>query len=191
MMFDFSTDDLAKASLITQVAGGVHTGIGAFFSGQSKRSALRFQADMADINSRIDELGAQGELLKGERAVADLTRKAGALKGTQRASMAANGIDLGVGSAAEVQASTELMKENDKNTIMANAVRSAWGYRMASTNETAKGLIDNASADSISPLGMAGASLLGSAGTVAQSWYTYQTRNDTSAMLQALLGRKS
>lgn len=185
----FSSSDLAQASFITQIAGGAISGIGSYFSAASKKSSLRFQADMADINSRIDELGAQGELLKGERATAELTRKAGALKGNQRASMAANGIDLGVGSAAEVTASTDLMKEIDKNTIAANAVRSAWGYRMAATSETAKGLIDNASSDSISPLGSAGASLLSSAGTVAQSWYNYKTRDDLSSLLASALGK--
>ena len=44
--------------------------------------------------------------------------------------------DLGVGNAAETLASTDIMKEVDANTTMANAIRNAWGYRMQGTNFT-------------------------------------------------------
>lgn len=84
---------------------------------------------VGEVNAQIAEMGAQGELQKGEHQAASLTLQAGQLKSRQRAAMAASGIDLGVGSAAEVQASTDIMKEIDKNQIEQNAIRSAWGYR--------------------------------------------------------------
>ena len=93
-----------------------------------------FNASNAEFNARLFEFGAQQELQKGAAEVARLTLQAGAMKSTQRAAMAANGIDLGEGSAAEVQASTDIMKDIDKNTLTANAIRSAFGYRQQATN---------------------------------------------------------
>lgn len=83
----------------------------------------------AKVNAQIAEMGAQSVLAQGQQQVASLTLRAGQMKSTQRAAMAANGIDLGVGNAAEVQASTDIMKEIDKNQIEENALRTAWGYR--------------------------------------------------------------
>jgi len=48
---------------------------------------------------------------------------AGQVKGKQRASQAANGVDLSVGSAAEVRASTDIITEIDKQQIETNAIR--------------------------------------------------------------------
>lgn len=163
---------LAQASLVGQIGGAASSAVGSYFSAATQKINLQTQAYVADTNARIAELGAQTALSQGQQQVANLTLKAGQLKSSQRAAMAANGIDLGEGSAAEVQASTDIMKEIDTNTLTANAVRSAWGYRTQATNFQNDALMKRAGADSISP-GMATAtSLLGSAGSVAGSWYS-------------------
>jgi hypothetical protein len=99
--------------------------------------------------------------------------QAGHLKARQRVGQAAGGIDLGTGSAAEVRASTDIMKEIDANTLGANAVRSAWGQRMQGTNYQNQALMARANAAAISPGAAAATSLLGSAGKVASSWYAF------------------
>lgn len=93
-----------------------------------------FNASNQEFNARLMEFGAQQELQKGAADVAKLTLQAGQVKSSQRASMAANGIDIGQGSAAEVQASTDVMKQIDVNTLTANAIRSAFGYRQQAVN---------------------------------------------------------
>ena len=163
--------DMGGAALMLQLGGLLTSGVGSYYSAQSQRSALRFQAEMAAINARMAESSAQQELARGQQQVGALTLKAGQLKGSQRAAMAANGIDLGQGSAAEIQASTDIMKEIDANTIEANAVRSAWGYRTQGVNYQNQALMARASASGISPLGAAATSLLGGAGQVASNWY--------------------
>lgn len=162
---------LAAASLSGQLTGMATSAIGSYFSAGAQKATLQGQADIADINAQIAELGAQQELLKGQRQVGAITLKAGQLKASQRAAMAANGIDLGVGSAAEIQASTDLMKEIDANTLTANAVRDAWGFRTQAVNFQNEALMKRAGAAGISPGMAAGTSLLGSAGTVASNWY--------------------
>ena len=97
--------------------------------------------------------------------------KAGQLKSSQRAAMAANGIDLGTGSAAELQASTDTMKDIDANQLLANAVRNAWGYRMQGVNYQNEAMMARAGAKGINPGMAAFGSLLSGATNVATSWY--------------------
>lgn len=168
----FTSSQLATASLIGQIGGAATSAIGSYYSAAAQKTALQGQAAVADINARIAELGAQSALYQGQQQVGALTLKAGQLKSGQRATMAANGIDLGTGNAAEIQASTDIMKEIDANTLTANAVRSAWGYRTQAVNFENEALTKRATAGTISPFGSAVGSLLGSAASVAGSWYS-------------------
>ena len=162
----------AQGSLWMQGAGAVSSAVGSFYSAKMTKNQLAFEASMADINARIAELGARSAFEQGQQQVASLTMQAGQLKGRQRASMAANGVDLGEGSAAEVQASTELMKAIDKQTIEANAVKNAWGYRTQGANYQSEALMKRGSASGISPLASGASSLLTSGAQVASSWYS-------------------
>lgn len=158
-------------------AGGAVVGmIGSYYSAKSSKIQMQTAADLAEINARIAERGAQSQLAAGQQQAGQVSLRAGMMKSTQRASMAANGIDLGVGNAAEVQASTDLMKEIDMNTVEANAVRAAWGYRTQGVNMQNEAIMRRATASSISPVGSAVSSLVGSSGAVAQSWYQYNNR---------------
>lgn len=162
---------IGNAAIALQIGGMLSGMFGSFFSAKAQKYQLQTQAIMADTNARIAEMGAESALMQGEREVGNLTMRAGQLKSTQRAAMAANGIDLGVGNAAETLASTDIMKEVDANTTMANAIRSAWGYRMQGTNFQNEALTARNTAGAISPW-MAGAtSLIGGAGNVASNWY--------------------
>lgn len=163
----------AALSLGMQAAGAVSGAIGGFYSAKMTKNQLKFEADMSRINARIAELGARSAMDKGQKEVASLTLQAGQLKSRQRAAMAANGIDLGEGSAAEIQASTELMKELDKQTLESNAVRNAWGYRTQGANYQSEALMKQGSAAGISPLMAGASSLLTGASQVASSWYQF------------------
>jgi hypothetical protein len=162
----------ASTAQTLQVGGAVVAAIGAISSAMSQRLALKGAAEIAEINAAVAERAAQQELSRGQDLVAQATERAGQVKGAQRAAMAANGIDLGEGSAAEVLTSTDLAKERDMQTIQANAVRAAWGHRVNATSLTSQARTDRAGADSISPLVAGTSSLLSSAGQIASSWYS-------------------
>lgn len=167
----FSPATMATASMIGQIGGAVSSAAGSYYGTAVQKINLESQARMAEVNARIAEMGAQSALNQGHKQAASLTLRAGQMKSTQRAAMAANGIDLGEGSAAEVQASTDTMKDIDQNQILSNAVQSAWGYRMQGVNHQNEALMARANAKGIKP-GMALAtSLLGSATSVLGSWY--------------------
>ncbi len=162
----------AAASLTAQGAGAASSAVGAYYSAKSTKASLNLQADLADINARMSESAAQSTLLTGQRQEQQSRIATANLKGTQRASMAANGIDLGEGTAAQVLTSTDVLGEVDANTIQANAVRAAWGQRAQGVNQTNQALMSRASADTINPTTASFTSLLGSAGSVATSWYS-------------------
>lgn len=167
-----NTGQMGTASLALQAAGAGASMANSYYGAKMQRDALRAQAATAEINARIAELGAESTLNQGKQQVANLTMQAGQLKGAQRTAMAARGVDLGEGSAAEIQVTTDLMKDIDAQTAKANAVRSAWGQRMQATQFNNSARSARASASSISPAWAATTSLLGSASSVASSWYT-------------------
>lgn len=169
----FNATQMASASAIMQTGGMVTSALGSYNSAAISKINLNAQAAISDSNARVAELGAQSALLRGQKQAGALSLKAGQLKSRQRATLAANGVDLGVGSAAELQASTDIMAEIDKNTIESNAVYEAWGYRSNATNYQNDALMKRAGASAISPFGAATSSLLGSAGSVASAWGTY------------------
>ena len=164
---------LPMASLGMQAAGAAMGTVGSYYSAQNTKSNLQMQANLADTNAQIAELGAQSALAQGAKEEQRSRLQTTALKKSQRVALAANGVDLGQGSAAELLTSTDLMGDIDANTIKANAVRSAWGYRTQATNYQNQALMDRAAAGAISPGAGAVASLLVSAGSVVQSWYQF------------------
>lgn len=162
---------IASASLGLKAGSASFSTVGSYYSAENQKINMKAQADIADTNARIAELGAQSVLQQGRQQVGALTLQSGQLKGRQRTAMAANGVDLGEGSATEILASTDIMKEIDSNTITANAIRGAWGYRNQAVNYQNEGNTLRRTAGAISPLLNAGTTLLGNSSVVAKSWY--------------------
>lgn len=213
---------IGKVAPLMQIAGMATSAIGSYYGAkiqqeqlkaqasnlryqsQSQASTLRFQKDLATLNAAMAESDAQQILLAGEREAGQISRRYGRAKASNRASMAARGVQLGVGSAAEVEASIDLAKEQDMLTINANRVRAAESARMQQTNYQTQALMSGvsannvagmgemsasnlmSSADSISPFGGMFTSLLGSAGTVASTWYR---DNELAALRAAIKGK--
>jgi hypothetical protein len=141
----------ATAAMYMKGAGATNSVIGGFYGAASQKSSLELAADLDEINARISERAAQGELLRGEREYQASRLRAAALKSRQRVAMAANGIDLSEGTAVNVLASTDYIGEVDANEIRANAVKAAWGYRTQAANSMNSSTVRRASASGINP----------------------------------------
>lgn len=161
--------NLGGSFLTLQAIGGLTSSVGSYFAAQGQKTALNAQSNIDNINAQSSENAAQGALLSGQKEQQTILLKGAQIKSSQRASMAANGIDLGSDTAVNVQDSTDYLSQSDANTAAANAVRTAWGYRQTATNQTNMGLMAKASSESISPWEQAGSTLLTSAKGVAQS----------------------
>lgn len=173
------------AGLGFTIFGALSSGIGSFYSAKNAKTSLTFQAEIAENNARIAELGAQSELLRGQREEQRVRLQTSALKGRQRANLAASGIDLGSQSAVNILSTTDVMGEIDANTVAANAVQAAWGYRTQAQNLKNDALTKRTTARGINPAMAAATTLIGEAGNVAQSWYSLKKSGALSADVRA------
>lgn len=158
--------------LALQAAGAMTSTVGSYYSAISQKTTLESQANIADINARMAESSAQSALQQGQQQEISTRLKTAQLKSVQRVALAANGIDLGSDSAINTLTTTDVMGEIDANTINANAVRTAFGYRTQATNDRNEAMMRRATASSLSPIGAAVGTLLTESGKVASSWYT-------------------
>ena len=164
---------LAQFAMPLQAAGAASSAVGAYYAAANQRTLLDTQASIEEINARLAENAAQSTIEAGGRQEQASRLQTAKLKSSQRAALAANGVDIGTGSAAEAVASTDVLGEIDADTIHANAIRSAWGYRTQATSMRTDAMLRRGTADGINPVMSAATSLLGSAGTVAPSWYQF------------------
>lgn len=146
--------------------------VGTYGQAAGQKSLLSHEANLADINAGLAERAAKTELLRGQFEEQKARLAAAQSKSSARVAMAAGNVDLGYGSALNVQTSHDVISEIDANTTKANAVRSAWGYRVQATGYSNEALMKRANADAISPGMAAFGSLLGGASQVAGSWYS-------------------
>lgn len=156
-------------------AQGVGAGlgaIGAYDASKGAKAAYEAQAQVADNNRQIATWQAEDAYLRGGKTATQVRLKNLQLQGDQRAALAANGVDLGVGSAAEIQADSDYFGKIDANQVVDNAAREAWGYRTTANNFGNDAAMLRSRADAESPSWAAATSLLGSATKVAGNWYS-------------------
>lgn len=103
--------------------------VGGYITAKGQASALRSQAAISEANAQVAQFGVEQAFRAGEAQVAAIGLKQAETKAAQRNAFAANGVAVGVGSSAEVMASTDLQAAVDKMTAKQNALAQAWGYR--------------------------------------------------------------
>lgn len=114
---------------------------GAGFSAMAQRSAGKAQQQLANYNAQVAEMQAADAIERGRESEGRHRTSVRGLVGTQRAALAASGVDVNDGSALDIQADTAAMGEMDALTIRLNAAREAWGYRTQATDYRARGEI--------------------------------------------------
>lgn len=144
----------------------------AYTQASNQRAALLAQSQVEANNATLDIWQADDSVTRGQTAASIAELKGGQVKGAQRAGFAANGVDLGGGSAQNVMNSSEFMNAVDVSTLQNNAAREAWGYKMQAAAATQRSVAAKSGADGISPWLAAGTSLLTSATSVASKWYS-------------------
>lgn len=92
--------------------------------------------DQADFEAQLAELAAEDAVSRGNLAARQRERQARRTIGAQRAALAANGVDVNSGTAADLQADEAALGALDAQTIRNNAAREAWGYRAQSSIDT-------------------------------------------------------
>jgi hypothetical protein len=107
---------------------------GSIMSASATRAQGDFESSQARTNARLASIQAEDAVNRGEVTASEKARADAALAGSQRASLASQGVSLTSGSATDVQKSTQQMSELDQMTIRNNAAREAMGYQTQATN---------------------------------------------------------
>ena len=117
------------------LAYGVIGAVGSIATGYYNSRIQKAQQEMAirvqEYNARQAERAAQSALMSSNFKIGQISEK---FKSSQKAAMAANGIVLVVGSAAEVTASTDINKRRSIDNQYANGYSEVSKYRMQGVN---------------------------------------------------------
>ena len=177
-------EGLTIGGQIASVFGAATSAIGTYYNMRSQQNQLKmqaqnaqFQAEMSRINQRAAEFTAEQIGLEGQARSAQYTMRAGQAKASAKASLAARGATLGQGTAREIIASMDVVKEIDRLNINASTVRAQEAARLQAfnlgTQATMAGLTASnlsATAGTIMPGFGATTSLLGSAADIGANW---------------------
>jgi len=117
---------------ISSIAGTVNSAIAARtqantakYNAESAALNYEHQQDMAKVNAGMLEMEAQQVFRAYNRQIQLKGLEAGFKEGKARTSFTSRGIQLGVGSTANVFASNAVMREIDKLTMNSNRIRAA------------------------------------------------------------------
>ncbi len=101
----------------------------AYGQSQAMKRQGDYEQSMSDINAKYSDMAASDAITRGDKESANYTKKVNQTAGSQRASMAAQGIDVGSGDAADIVAQTHQVGAMDAATIRSNAFREALGFK--------------------------------------------------------------
>jgi len=138
---------------------------GGFAQGRAQQVEAEYNERMSRINAARAEVMAEDTIKKGNQEAREYGKKVKALTGAQKATLAAQGIDLGFGTPLDVVAVTEDQGAKDVQQIKSNAFREAMGYKTKASEIRETGKFGRAMGDVNAAL-----SLLGGATRGAQSY---------------------
>lgn len=98
-----------------------------------------YEGAAADRNAKLAEMQAADAIQRGESSANIRALEGRQEMGATRASLAAQGLDLGFGSAVDVQVDEAKLSALDVATIRNNAAREAWGYTVQAQDYTQAG----------------------------------------------------
>lgn len=196
-------EGIGIAGSILSIFGSINSAIGSYYATESQKIQLKMQAQnqkfasqIAAINARGAEFGAQQTLLTGARQYGMYGLQAAQRRSAMRAGLAARGGALESGSAREAMASQMYVDEVDMLAINANRIRAAEAQRQQRQNYEIQSLMGGLSAQNI--MSTAGTlsggisaftSALNSTANFAQSWATNRRIEELiSAQSQARIG---
>lgn len=166
------------SSTALQVAGAYQTAVGDYYAAKGDKRALETKASIADLESRLSDLRAEGELLHGQKKEQASRMQTRQITDRATTGYAGNNVALDSETVARVISSSEVLGEIEANTIDANAARAAWGHRTDAVMSKNEALFARAGAAGIDPRAAATTSLLGSAGNISRSFVKFNNAGE-------------
>lgn len=162
--------------LITALTIGstVMGGMGAIQQGKAQAAAAEYQAKVSNMNAALAERQSREIVEKGQVEEQQQRMKAAKLIGEQKATMAANGVDLSFGSPLDTLVDSAKMAELDALTIRSNTYKAERDARQQANNYRAQASIDLATGANAQTAGYMSAlgTVIGNAGTAYKNYKT-------------------
>lgn len=121
---------MTSIALGTAIFGAVQQARGQLKAGKAAKEAGEAEGRRLDFNAGVADLQADDAIARGTEAEHRFRSTVRGLIGSQRAGFAGQGVDVGTGSAVDVQADAAYLGELDARTILSNAKREAWGFNV-------------------------------------------------------------
>jgi hypothetical protein len=168
------------AGAAVKTVGSIKAAKAAKKVGLANQRAAESQAELADYNAAVADIQSQDAIDRGQETEQRFRTQVRGAIGSQRTGFAAGNIDVGFGSAVDVQADAAYLGELDALTIRTNAAREAWGYKVQSVDYRKRGDILRKEGVNAAEAGRVNAnaikydlagSLVGTAGSLLQAKY--------------------
>lgn len=121
------------AAAIAIIAAGAQAA-GTLVQGYSAMQQGNYEAAVDKQNAVLAHNAANESIKQGQVEARDFYRKVGQVKGQEAASMAANGIELGYGSANRIEQDTQMQANEDASTLYKNINERTKGFAIESGN---------------------------------------------------------
>lgn len=116
------------------IAAGVIQGAGSLYSGMAANAQGKYESELAERNAAMEVEAAHESVLAGRDERTAFWRKVSQVKGQQIAAMAANGIDVGYGTADLIQQDTQMLANEDAKNLYRNIDERTRGHHINAMN---------------------------------------------------------
>lgn len=114
---------------MSQIGGAISQSYMQQAQGEYAAANATWQRTQAEINARFAEMEAEDVLRRGDKEANEHQKKVRQVVGSQRAALAAQGIQVDSDTALELQRETSEIGSLDAQTIKNNAWRQAFGFK--------------------------------------------------------------
>jgi len=131
---------MGLAGSILTIASSILQGVQGSREAAAQRAEGRYQQSIYDSNARIiSEFKGEDSIYRGQQKADEIKLRGAKLIGSQRAALAAQGLDLGQDDALAIQQETAGDTAEDARQIKNNAWQEAWGFRAQALNDRTAG----------------------------------------------------
>ena len=116
------------------IAAGAIQGAGSLYAGMAANARGKYESEVAKRNAEMEVEAAHESILAGRDERTAFWRKVSQVKGQQIAAMAANGIDVGFGTAERIQEDTQMLANADAKNLYRNIEERTRGHQINATN---------------------------------------------------------
>lgn len=130
---------MGDASSLLTIGTAVIQGVQGYKQARAQREESQYLEAQYQTNARIAGMQAEDATRRGDQKALEVRRAGKQLVGKQRASMAAQGLDLAADDALAIQEETAGLTALDSQQVKNNAWQEAWGFRVQAADYENKG----------------------------------------------------